>query len=133
MWREYVVPSIGTQADSFRLIRSADRRSAVPQAAGLRRLGSRRYSRPAVSGLRYGNEKEPNPPPIILPAAGVALRVKPSYVLPIMFIIGLGTAAPLHRYTQAQCWDAVQTSAPFAGLNPRSRAILKKVLTGNNG
>ena len=81
----------------------------------------------------HPTEKEPNPPPIILPAAGVALGVKPSYVLPIMFIIGLGTAAPPHRYTQAQCWDAVQTSAPFAGLNPRSRAILKKVLTGNNG
>src|SRR5215470_6378604 len=50
-----------------------------------------------------------------------------------MFIIGLGTAAPPNRYTQAQCWDALQISSRFRQLAPRSRAILKKVLTGNNG
>ena len=50
-----------------------------------------------------------------------------------MFITGLGTAAPEQRYTQAQCWDALQTSARFNELTPRSRAILKKVLTGSNG
>ena len=50
-----------------------------------------------------------------------------------MFITGLGTAAPQQRYTQAQCWDALQTSARFHELAPRSRAILKKVLTGSNG
>ena len=50
-----------------------------------------------------------------------------------MFIIGLGTAAPEHCYSQAQCWEALQGSAQFANLNPRSRAILRKVLTGNNG
>jgi predicted naringenin-chalcone synthase len=50
-----------------------------------------------------------------------------------MFITGLGTAAPQQRYTQAQCWDALQSSARFQQLTPRSRAILKKVLTGNNG
>jgi alkylresorcinol/alkylpyrone synthase len=50
-----------------------------------------------------------------------------------MFIIGLGTAAPAHRYTQAQCWEALQVSTRFRQLTPRSRAILKKVLTGNNG
>jgi len=50
-----------------------------------------------------------------------------------MFITGLGTAAPTHRYTQAQCWDALQNSSRFQELAPRSRAILKKVLTGANG
>lgn len=50
-----------------------------------------------------------------------------------MYITGLGTSAPEHRYTQAQCWDAIQNSARFQELNPRSRAILKKVLTGANG
>ena len=50
-----------------------------------------------------------------------------------MFITGLGTAAPIHRYEQAQCWAALQASNRFALLTPRSRAILRKVLTGNNG
>src|SRR3954471_21164263 len=50
-----------------------------------------------------------------------------------MFITGLGTAAPRQRYTQAQCWDALQNSARFAQLTSRSRAILRKVLTGSNG
>lgn len=50
-----------------------------------------------------------------------------------MFITGLGTAAPKHRYTQAQCWDALQHSSRFHELSPRSRAILKKVLTSANG
>jgi predicted naringenin-chalcone synthase len=50
-----------------------------------------------------------------------------------MFITGIGTAAPRQRYTQAQCWDALQSSARFQELTPRSRAILKKVLTGSNG
>jgi predicted naringenin-chalcone synthase len=50
-----------------------------------------------------------------------------------MFIIGLGTAAPPHCYTQSQCWDALQDSARFRELSPRSRAILRKVLTGNSG
>src|ERR1700761_636957 len=50
-----------------------------------------------------------------------------------MFITGLGTAAPQHRYTQAQCWDALQNSKRFHELTPRSRAILKKVLTSTNG
>jgi alkylresorcinol/alkylpyrone synthase len=50
-----------------------------------------------------------------------------------MFFIGLGTAAPAQRYTQRECWDALQTSAPFAALAPRSQAILKKVLCGDNG
>jgi predicted naringenin-chalcone synthase len=50
-----------------------------------------------------------------------------------MFITGLGTAAPIHRYEQAQCWAELKSSERFAGLAPRSRAILRKVLTGDNG
>ena len=50
-----------------------------------------------------------------------------------MFITGLGTAAPPQRYTQAECWDALQKSGRLESLALRSRAILKKVLTGANG
>ncbi|MSU64194.1 MAG: stilbene synthase [Pedosphaera sp.] len=50
-----------------------------------------------------------------------------------MFIIGLGTAAPLQRYTQPECWDAFQRAGSFPNLSSRSRAILKKVLCGDSG
>jgi predicted naringenin-chalcone synthase len=50
-----------------------------------------------------------------------------------MFIVGLGTAAPPQRFAQRDSWDALQSSAQFPKLKPRSRAILKKVLCGNNG
>jgi predicted naringenin-chalcone synthase len=50
-----------------------------------------------------------------------------------MFIIGIGTATPPQRYSQADCWQALQASARFRKLNARSKAILKKVLTGENG
>ncbi|HUR47153.1 MAG TPA: 3-oxoacyl-[acyl-carrier-protein] synthase III C-terminal domain-containing protein [Candidatus Saccharimonadales bacterium] len=50
-----------------------------------------------------------------------------------MFITGLGTAVPATKYRQAECWDVLQASKIFGELQPRSRAILKKVLLGNNG
>ncbi|MGN6554711.1 MAG: type III polyketide synthase [Verrucomicrobiota bacterium] len=50
-----------------------------------------------------------------------------------MFITGLGIAAPSQTYTQSQCWAALQASPQLSQLAPRSRAILRKVLTGNNG
>src|ERR1700691_991397 len=50
-----------------------------------------------------------------------------------MFITGLGTAAPPHRYTQMQCWEALEASKHFARLTSRSQTILKKVLTAKNG
>ena len=50
-----------------------------------------------------------------------------------MFITGIGTAAPPQRYAQAECWQALQESSRFRELNPRSRAILRKVLAGDNG
>ncbi|HSS46674.1 MAG TPA: stilbene synthase, partial [Burkholderiales bacterium] len=51
----------------------------------------------------------------------------------MMFIVGLGTATPPQRYTQSQCWEALQTSEQFKQLDRRSRAILQKVLLGDNG
>jgi predicted naringenin-chalcone synthase len=50
-----------------------------------------------------------------------------------MFIIGLGTAAPPLRHAQRDGWDAVQKWPRFSQLKPRSKAILKKVLCGDNG
>jgi predicted naringenin-chalcone synthase len=50
-----------------------------------------------------------------------------------MFFIGLGTAVPLQRYVQHDSWAALNDWPQFPRLNPRSRAILKKVLCGDNG
>jgi alkylresorcinol/alkylpyrone synthase len=50
-----------------------------------------------------------------------------------MFITGLGTAAPPQCYAQRECWEAFLRSDHGRQLNPRSRAIVKKVLTGKNG
>src|SRR3954468_19606523 len=50
-----------------------------------------------------------------------------------MFITGLGTATPPHRYTQPQCWDALVASAYLPRLTTPSQAILRKVLRGSNG
>jgi predicted naringenin-chalcone synthase len=50
-----------------------------------------------------------------------------------MFITGLGTATPPRRYTQVECWDALVASEYLSRLNPRSQAILRKVLRGDNG
>src|SRR5688572_4954208 len=50
-----------------------------------------------------------------------------------MFLSGLGTAAPSARWTQTECWDALVASEYLPTLSPRSQAILRKVLRGNNG
>jgi len=50
-----------------------------------------------------------------------------------MFIIGIGTATPPHRYSQKECWTTLQSSTRFQVFTPRSQAILRKVLTGDNG
>ena len=50
-----------------------------------------------------------------------------------MFITGLGTAVPAQRYAQGDCWEALLQSSRFHQLEPRSRAILKKVLNGSSG
>jgi alkylresorcinol/alkylpyrone synthase len=50
-----------------------------------------------------------------------------------MFIIGLGTATPPKRYAQSECWEALRAAGQFSQLTVRSKAILKKVLLGDNG
>jgi alkylresorcinol/alkylpyrone synthase len=50
-----------------------------------------------------------------------------------MFITGLGTALPSKRFTQAECWEALQAWNRLEELKPRSRALLQKVLLQNNG
>ncbi len=71
-------------------------------------------------------------------ARGCAKRARPSVRRRsedsrLMFVHGLGTAHPARRYTKADCWDAFQTSAWFAKLDRRSRAIAQTVLLGENG
>src|SRR5207302_3603003 len=50
-----------------------------------------------------------------------------------MFITGLGTATPSQRYTQRECWNVFEQSPLSRQLNPRSRAIVRTILTGKNG
>lgn len=50
-----------------------------------------------------------------------------------MFITAIGTATPSTRYSQAQCWEALQESAVFTRLQPRSRALLRRVFNAQNG
>jgi polyketide synthase Type III len=50
-----------------------------------------------------------------------------------MFLHGLGTAAPAHRYTKAECWTAFERSEWFNQLEPRARKIAEIVLLGDNG
>src|SRR5688500_12015043 len=50
-----------------------------------------------------------------------------------MFISGIGTAVPARRYTQAECWEQARESETFERLSPRARALMKKILLGNNG
>jgi len=50
-----------------------------------------------------------------------------------MFLAGLGTAVPPPCYAQRDCWSALQKSAQFHQLKPRSRTILEKVLCGDSG
>jgi alkylresorcinol/alkylpyrone synthase len=50
-----------------------------------------------------------------------------------MYIVGLGTAAPATRYTQAQCFDAFEASPQFAKLERGSRALLQRLLLRENG
>ena len=50
-----------------------------------------------------------------------------------MYLIGAGSATPPNRFTQAQCWDALLASSQFPALSGRAKAILKKVLLGDNG
>ena len=50
-----------------------------------------------------------------------------------MYLSGLGTAVPEHRYTKDECWAAFATSGWYGRLNARSHAVAKMVLTRDNG
>ena len=50
-----------------------------------------------------------------------------------MFIAGLGTAVPAQRYAQAECWEQAKDDPRIQQLSPRARAVLRKVLLGQNG
>lgn len=50
-----------------------------------------------------------------------------------MHIRAIGTAAPVTRYTKADCWDAFARSEWFAKLDTRSHLIARTVLQRDNG
>jgi len=49
-----------------------------------------------------------------------------------MFLAGLQTAVPERRFTQRECWEALQR-AERPELNARVRAVLEGILTHDNG
>jgi len=50
-----------------------------------------------------------------------------------VFFTSLATASPERRYSQIECWEALEKSPECALLRPGSRALLKKILLGDNG
>ena len=50
-----------------------------------------------------------------------------------MFVNGIGTAVPVHRYSKAQCWEAFQASDWFRRLDARAHMIASAVLLHDNG
>lgn len=50
-----------------------------------------------------------------------------------MYLTGLSTAVPPRRFTQAECWTALQRAPQFSQLSARSHTLLRKVLSGENG
>ncbi len=52
---------------------------------------------------------------------------------PSMYLSAIGTALPEKRYDKRACWEAFTNSEWFARLNERSTAIVKLVLSRDNG
>jgi alkylresorcinol/alkylpyrone synthase len=50
-----------------------------------------------------------------------------------MFVDGLGTANPPHRYSKAECWEAFKASDWFRKLDRRAHMIAERVLSKDNG
>jgi len=50
-----------------------------------------------------------------------------------MFLNGLGTAVPPRSFTPAECLAAFQQAPQFQQLDARARALLRKVLSAENG
>ena len=61
------------------------------------------------------------------------LRSRATTVKSGMFITGIGTAVPPRQFSQTECWNAGKSNPLFRRLAPRSQAIVKRVLLGNNG
>jgi predicted naringenin-chalcone synthase len=52
---------------------------------------------------------------------------------PAVFITGLGTASPAHRYSKAQCLAAFESSDWFSKLDSRAHLVARTVLQRDNG
>jgi alkylresorcinol/alkylpyrone synthase len=50
-----------------------------------------------------------------------------------VYLTGLGTAVPARRYTQRECWSALRARPEYARLGAPARALLERVLTGEQG
>jgi alkylresorcinol/alkylpyrone synthase len=50
-----------------------------------------------------------------------------------MFVTGLGTAVPPAQYSQKACWEAFRCAPQFAALGAPARALLERVLCGEQG
>jgi alkylresorcinol/alkylpyrone synthase len=50
-----------------------------------------------------------------------------------MYLSGIATEVPPRHFTQAECWAALQKAPQFQQLDARSHALLKKVLSADNG
>jgi alkylresorcinol/alkylpyrone synthase len=50
-----------------------------------------------------------------------------------LFITGVGTAVPAPRYSQKQCWEALREAPQFGALGAPSRALLERILLGEQG
>jgi len=50
-----------------------------------------------------------------------------------MFFTGTGTATPAHRYTKAECLDALRNSDWFERLDARAHLVARTVLQRDNG
>jgi len=46
-----------------------------------------------------------------------------------MYLSGIGSAVPARRYTQVECWQALQQAPQFRQLTARSKATLQQVLS----
>jgi alkylresorcinol/alkylpyrone synthase len=50
-----------------------------------------------------------------------------------MFLTAVGTAVPSARYSQKECWEAFSASPQYERLGRPARALLRRVLTGEQG
>lgn len=50
-----------------------------------------------------------------------------------MYLLSLCSANPSHACSQEECFDVIKTSPWFAGLLPKSKILLEKVMRGESG